>query len=271
MIRYLLICIFLFALFSGNAQHRADSLFRAGDFGGAQLEYERLVFEGKPPVSLWLLRKAYSQKAQQQYEHALASLKRINLYEAPDSLTAKLFYETALLHYLNHQPDLALGVIQEWRYLHPGAFSSAGKVVEIFALAENQQWVEAKNTFDDWARGYAADGWVNPLVGVEKVRWKKRRTAETLSFLLPGSGQWYAGSPGRGVVSAGLNGGAVLFAIHQFSNGFFFAGAYTGVGLFYLFYWGGARYAVKLAELKNQRQQHELMQALHTAFRQKKE
>lgn len=268
MIRFLSICTFLFAPFFGNAQHQADSLFRAGDWVGAQLEYERLVFEGKPPTSLWLLKKAYCQKAQLRYDQALVSLKRINLYEAPDSLATKLLYETALLHYLNGQPDLALGVIQEWRYLRPDGFSGAGRIIEILALAENQQWVEARDAFDVWAGSHAPAGWVNPLAGVEKMRWRKRKKAEALSFLLPGSGQMYAGFPGRGLVSTALNTGAILFAVKQFSSGFFFSGAYTGVGLFYLFYTGGARYAVKLAETKNQRQQQELISALHTAFRQ---
>jgi TM2 domain-containing membrane protein YozV len=266
MIRFLSICIFLCAPFFGSAQRLADSLFAAGSFASAQLEYERLVFEGRQPVGHWLLKKSYCQKAQLQYSAALETIKRADLYNGPDSLLGKLFYETALLHYLNQQPDLALSRIQEWRYLHAAEQTPALEAIEVLALADLERWPEARAAFAAWADKYQYRSH-NPLQHVDELKWRKAKKAEALSFLLPGSGQWYAGSPGRGLVSTALTVTAVWFAIHQFTNGFFFSGAYTGVGLFYLFYWGGARYAVKLAEARNQKQKDALLAALRDAFK----
>jgi tetratricopeptide (TPR) repeat protein len=266
MIRFWLTFIFLFVLCSGNAQRKADSLFHAGKYQEAQVEYERLVFQGHAPVAYWLLKKSYCQKAQINYAAALETMKRVDLYNSPDSLQGRLFYEVVLLHYLHQQPDLALSRIQEWRYLQAAGVTEPFEIMEILSLAELGRWPEASQAFSAWSSKYRADSISNPLKDASRIKWRKVKKAEALSFVLPGSGQWYAGFPGRGMVSTGLSAGAVLFAIHQFSNGFFFSGAYTGVGLFYLFYWGGARYAVKLAEAKNREQKQALLVALHQAF-----
>lgn len=247
-----MICTFLSAPFFTRAQgvEEADSLFRAAQFLAARVGYERLLFEGQGNANDLLLKKSYCLKAEGKYEQALQTLERADFFESRDSVRFLLYYEAALDAYLSHRHDVALSRLQELNHYLPGLHSPLADVLEVLSLNHLQKWDQAETKFHELQKRYGVNE-ASPY-GIRKItRMKDPDKAETLSFLFPGSGQLYAGHWGRGITSLLIQGGLVAFATYSFINGFYFSGAFTGVGLFYLFYNGGARHARFLAEKRN--------------------
>jgi hypothetical protein len=253
--RFLWICIFLSARFLGNAQASyADSLFKAGSYLEAGVEYERLIFEGSKNLTPneILLRKSYCYKEQGNFEMSLETLQRSDYYSGSDSIRFQLFYESVLSAYLSGRFDLSLSLINELHYNFDYKTNFSLDVLEIMALAQLMKWKEAKNKFNTLStqRNLSLDTTI--FDQVFKRKFKKPEKALTLSYLLPGSGLIYAGAPVRGITSAGLQTGAMLMAIHGLKEGYFFSGALTGAALFYVFYNGGAQYAATLSANRNE-------------------
>lgn len=253
--RFLWICIFLFARFSGNAQASyADSLFKAGSYLEAGVEYERLIFEGSKNLTPneILLRKSYCYKEQGNFEMSLETLQRSDYYSGSDSIRFQLFYESVLSAYLSGRFDLSLSLINELRYNFDYKTNFSLDVLEIMALTQLMKWKEAKNKFNTLSTQHNLSLDTTIFDQVLKRKFKKPEKALTLSYLLPGSGLIYAGAPVRGITSVSLQTGAMLMAIHGLKEGYFFSGALTGAALFYVFYNGGAQYAATLSAKRNE-------------------
>lgn len=252
--RYYLICIFLSVPLFINGQHVADSLFAAGDYLAARVEFERMVFAAAHPreAQFALLRKSQCFKAQGDFANAYQTLQRIAEDENNTQLKAAITYEKAFAAFLNNKSDVALGHLQEWQYYFPDTTVQILKVIEILSLNDLHRWSEAQEKFSAYAKTFQPI--LDSSIYEEMLNYKPRHPAkaELLSMLLPGLGQMYAGSFLRGLTSTAVNGSFVLFAIYNFTNGFILSGAFTGVALFYIFYTGGASYARSLAEKKNE-------------------
>ncbi|MBS1681117.1 MAG: hypothetical protein JST48_05345 [Bacteroidetes bacterium] len=252
-IRSYSICIFLCAPFFTKAQELrlADSLFARGEYLHARVEYERLLYKSTPNSNLILLKKSYCLKAEQKFENAYSTLQRADFFQGSDSLKFKLYYESILDAYLAAKYDLSLSKIQEIHYYLPEANSQLIDLIEILALNQQQKLAEAEKAFIAYQTKYKVTAAINPFQKKKYKKLKKPEKAESISHLLPGVGQMYAGYFGRGLTSAVIQSGAVAFAVFSFLNGYYFSGAFTGVGLFYMFNNGGARHAKYLAEKKN--------------------
>ncbi|MBS1490144.1 MAG: hypothetical protein JSS93_06440 [Bacteroidetes bacterium] len=251
MIKFYLICIFLCAPFFIKAQTKlADSLFTAGQYLQARVEYERLLYLGLSSPNELLLKKSYCLKAQQQYEEAYHTLQRADFFKGSDSLQFKLYYESALNAYLSGKYDLCLNKIQEEYYYLPQIHSPFLELLEIMTLNQQQNISEANEKYNEFViRHHLSTS--SPYTAKKFRKLKNPERAESMSHLLPGVGQLYAGFPGRGITSLAIQAGLVTFAGVSFLNGYYFSGAFTGVGLFYMFNNGGARHAHYLAEKKN--------------------
>lgn len=258
MIKYYLICTFLCAPFFIDAQTKlADSLLAAGNYLQARVAYERLLYQGYSLPNDVLLKKSYCLKAQSQYEEAYNTLQRADFFQGADSLKFNLYYESALNAYLAGKYDLCLSKVQEQHYYLPELNSPMIDLLEIMALNQQQKISDAEKKFNQFVTRYQLPN-PNPYSNRKFRKLKNPEKAESMSHLLPGVGQMYAGYVGQGLISLGIQAGCVAFAGISFIEGYYFSGAFTGVGLFYMFNNGGARHARYLAEQKNKERITEL-------------
>lgn len=248
------ICISLFAPCSGKAQiTRADSLIHAGEYLAARVELERLIYQGQsqPHSNEIFLKKSLCYKATREYDKALATLQRADLYSGPDSIRIQLFYESILNAYLTDKHDIALSQLKELNYNFEDIEIYALDIIEILALAATEHWRESKASYQKFSQRYQLNLDTTIFDHVINHRFKRPPKAAKLSYFFPGAGLMYAGAPVRALTSIGLQGGSVALAIHGFSKGYYFTNVFTGVALFYLLYNGGAQYAAAIAEKKN--------------------
>ncbi len=253
MSKFCLICTFLCAPYLGSAQSLlADSLYERGDYDRASVAYEYAYFSEVHPqkVNEILLKKTYCLKQLGKYDAAYQNIERADLYTGNDSLRYLLFYESIVTALLARKADVALSKVQE---LQAESKDSALllKILpfEVLALNELHRWEEAHIKYQVLAGRYGIA--YDPYPEILLFKMKNPEKAMTLSYLLPGIGQMYAGYFWKGMVSMLLNVGMIGFSGWSFWNGYYFSGAFTGVALFYLSYNGGVRYAELLAKQYN--------------------
>lgn len=248
---YWLICTFLFACFSSSGQvNRADSLYGLGHFEEASLYYEWAAFQDVDNDSLtyFLSQKANCYKWQMEYKKAEDILIRLEREVGTSQMVAQ---ERILLAFLAGNAQDAKQQLLKYQ-LKGFPKDSAIVVYEVLVLAALEEWEAAKNMImaNSALLGLSADE--AALIVPERIKWKNPEKAFNLSFFLPGVGQMYAGYPVRGLFSGCIQAALVGFSAYSIYQGYFFTGAMTGVALFYTFYFGGARYASRLAEQHNQ-------------------
>ncbi len=218
------------------------------------------MFSGATETNLLLLKKSYCLKAEEKYEEAYTVLQRADFFQGSDSLKFKLYYESALNAFLFGKYDLSFNKIQELRYYLPAMAQPMIDLLEMLTLNQQQKLGEAEKIFASFLIQYHLANEPNIYHNKKFKKFKNPAKAESVSHLLPGAGQMYAGYGGQGVTSLLIQSGLIAFTAYSFVNGFYFSGAFTGVGLFYMFNNGGARHAQYLAEKKNK----ELINQLNT-------
>ncbi len=255
-IKYYLICTFLCVPFFTNGQSEfADSLFDAGNYAYAKLEYERLVYQSTDggQINYALLKKGYCHKILGDYASAYKTIERANLFSSNDSINYLLRFEIALNAYLAQEYNIALNQLLQIDYfVKDQKKKNEALYLQILSLNELQRWEEAKEKFKVYTELNKLDA--NPdevYAFLEKPKIRDPKKAETLSYILPGVGQMYAGYFGKGLFSSFIQLAFVSFGAYNIYKGYFFTGAFTGIGLFYAFYSGGIRHARFLTEKKN--------------------
>jgi len=261
MIRYCLICILLCKSFTSNADtivsnfKTADSLYLSGNYNKAALAYERIIFLSSSDYerSNALLFKSYCYKKEQLYNDALKTLQRCNSLNTDDSIRYTLNKERALIAFLSgNYPDAesTLNLLdhsitdssKHYEYLY----------LEILVLNELQQWGEAAELLKKYMhhKNLDTESEENKYLFMQP-KLLNSKTAKTLSFILPGSGQIYSGKLFRGLSSTILNGSAITYSMLSVEKGFYLSGIFTGFNLFMMFYTGGSRYAEYIANKEN--------------------
>lgn len=252
-----MICIFLFVAYSTNAQfEKADSLKNAGELAFAKLEYERIIFQNTDPeiVNQAILKKARIQKSVGDYEAASQTLQRSNLFVKQNELNFNIRREIILTSYLSGNYNTALAQLKQAEYFFKNTGYNELLYLHVLTLNELRQWEEANIKYEEYisingSTGLTAD---EAYYFIDKTKLKDPKKAETLSYVLPGVGQMYAGYFGKGLLSSAIQGSLMAFGAYSLYEGYFFTGALTGIGLFYSFYSGGVRHARYLALKKNE-------------------
>lgn len=237
----------------------ADSLFRQGQYLAARVLYEELLFRQEGLAAGLLLKKSFCYKAEGKYEDGLRTLQRADFFSAPDSLQYPLRYEAALHAFLAGRNDLAAGFFAELNHYVPHQRRVQDVALEVMNLHAQKKIAEAQAVFEAWAQ-HAGYGGASPYQNWRGLKNPVR--AENRSYVFPGLGQMYAGHCLRGITSLALQGAAMAFAAASALNGYYLSAMFTGGGLFYMFYTGGARHAGFLAEQTNQRRLAALDQKL---------
>jgi hypothetical protein len=257
MIRFCLLCVFLFRSFSGSAEvpmNRADSLFGAANYSCAALEYEWVNYENTDNTTkaVALLKKSYCYKKLENFNLAAFTLNRIKLNDLSDSLQFRIRSEHALLCYLNGNLEEANSYLSEINFYSNDSLRNTLLYLNILNKNEMQKWHETDSLLHKYIE-------LNrPLIDSSKLaslfqkpKLLNKKTAKTLSYILPGSGQMYTGNIFRGLSSIGFQGALALYTFLSIQNGFYFIGITSGIATLSMFYKGGAKYAAFLAEKKN--------------------
>ena len=255
-----LICIFLCVpfLIKGQADTvftEGDDLYTSGEYRLSSIAYERVVYliNDHQLKSEAYLRKAYALKKLGHYEAAQKNLERVKLAGLNDSLSFLIRYETALNAYLggNYSDGLSQ-MVQMDHYLADSQLLAQKMYLHILILNELQSWIEASemcrkylklagsNIDTDTLYEFAADP------GLKKIK-----KAQYLSTFMPGTGQIYAGRPGKGILNVLLQMSALGFAVINGYYGYYITGFLLGFGFLQSFYFGGIRQAERFAEQYN--------------------
>ena len=263
--KYFFIFTFLCGMFltEVNAQlkpmQKADSLFDAGDWFEASIEYERAMYrktEGDK-VNEARFRKALSYRYLHRYDDAVTELGRIPLFSVADSMKARVLYEKAFNLLLMEKYEEALWNFRRIENRYPRQLSSSMIPLEIIILNHSRKWKEAKETFLSWVDSVTTDS-AKVLLWKDSVKTLyhddhipknyKEEKARNLSRFIPGAGHVYAGHPWEGAASFLLNGATAGLAIHQLWYKYYFTAYIAGFGILYKSYFGGMERAAHLAK-----------------------
>ena len=268
MIRWYLVCVCLCNTFSVKATDTrfADSLYAAGNFSAAALEYERNTYLDTSSTSVIyaLLKKSYCYRADNKFAEAYQTLSRVNCDKLTDSVQYIIRYERALNAYLacDYQ-NAEFELVQMDFFIRDTLITEQCLFLKIFILSEGENWEQTKFILQKYLLSkHVKTDTINfdKLIPLRKIRSAKK--AKLLSLIIPGLGQAYSGYPGRAVSSLLLQGVAAAFTVVSIMNGFYIEGISVGAIYFLRFYMGGARYAGQLAVKHNSKKYFEAKQRI---------
>jgi len=260
------IFISLFVLFSisanpSNPEKKGDSLVQLERYREALIFYERQIFDSreKPVITRLLLKKAQCLKLTGMYAEALDELKRASYAGFSDSLSFEVLYESALCAWLSSQFDEAAARIKMLQhFVKDTVMVKRSLLLETLILAEQLKWEEshAKAVVYIQSLQIPEREQEKMLLALEKQfqsppKLKKENTGRWLNYLVPGSGQVYAGYPAGGIMSFALNATSLAFGVLMIINGYYLTGYIIGTGLLQKFYFGGLRRTEYLVQKTN--------------------
>ncbi len=270
--RYCLTCIFLCVAFFHDANSQetvktgiinADSLFNAENYFEAAIEYERLYFFSDTPESRILanLKKAEALKRQGRFMEAKTDLQRsAQMMRFPEH-HSRVLYQIAVCDYLSDNPNGAISILKQLEMVYP-EYAKNEDVTLLYALsattAENL-FIAKEKTISLLLLQNLEQSITDSIKSeieylfsdILNSELRSERKASLLSTFIPGSGHFYAGYPGKGVLNAFSQLASLAAAAVLFYNKYYFSGFIAGFGMFQSFYLGGIKQAAKLARTKN--------------------
>jgi tetratricopeptide (TPR) repeat protein len=269
---YCLICTFLCATpsisqdFPGlRAMDAADSLFAAGEYFVASIEYERCYFLSDDPLlrTRANLAKAAALKQMGRFENARSDLQRSLPFAGTDSLRFLVLYELAFCSFMAGDHPGAASYIRQAGYFFPGRQSEL-RLLEALTMVQMERWTDLNEQLAKWLSEHLdgdqdalerAEGIVVEITGLTAAgalpRQRNPEKARLMSTFLPGLGHAYAGEAGKGL----LNASSQLISLGLFGilawNGFYVSSLTVGLSMFQSFYFGGIRQAGELAGATN--------------------
>lgn len=267
MTKYIIIILLLWSntLFGSDSvsYQRTDSLAIAGDYLAALVAYEQIIYQHDDVLiqAQSLLKKSYAQKAAHHYTDAIKSLFRINILPNwTDSFKYLILYEKALCYYLSHNYSRAKNELGKMKYAFADSTMADKSIfLSILVFNELHEWEQAQSQYAKYLLlNNLNDSFLSKYEElIHKNGFKKKKTAKTLSFIVPGLGQAYSGYAGRGFSSLLLHAGLATYTYISFVQGYPISAFSTGIGYLISVYVGGAKYAQTLANKHNDAIQNE--------------
>jgi hypothetical protein len=255
MIRFFLICIYLFAVFFSSAQTHYDSL------KAKALEYERAYFENTSNYNV-----AISYKLMRidcialfgDFPKASKEAYSIKLNLLSDSMAYLVLLKRTYFSFLLKDYSLALANMEAIEAYYTSYFYTDDVFFyRILNLNAQRNWLEAKQVFNEWIHlsNYNNEYWINE---VEQLYSKKQmpkikdsEKATTLSSFIPGLGQLYVGNIGESFGAFSFNLLALSYMGVNFWLGNYITTFSFGSGLLYQFHSGNRRRASFVTERQN--------------------
>lgn len=233
----------------------ADSLFRAGNYEMAIVEYERIVFRNISfaETNYALMQKASCFKEMQMYGEALKNLERVRLFLLDQDESEIYLYNVVLFSYLSDSYEKAYNALKTYPFCAKESVRDEKMyLLKILVCNEMRKWDEADFTASEWAKIYASDsvkyaenGWFSDIPHLKKIK-----TAKILA-IVPGLGHLYAGYPWEALAGLSLNVGALAFGVYETIAKCYLTAYLGGAGMLSSTYFGTVRRAEYLVEKKN--------------------
>lgn len=279
--RFFLICIFLFGIFSKTLSIEletfklADSLYTSGNFFQAAIEYERVMFYSKnsEEKNQALYQKALCYKEMGDFHESFKVLQRITLYGIPQNKRNLYIYETALMAFLsdeNSQCERMLILL-----LQSEMDSSLNSNIQLLGALNYimiGDFVSSKNYANSYLKTVNDTNKLH-FQALEKLYSKKNiprlKNEKTLNWIgiAPGFGQMYVGKVGEGLTNLVMNIAVFSFGVYQVVNGFYVTGYFVGTLSINKLYFGGRTRASNLLQATNKNKlvgfQNDLRQCLN--------
>ncbi|MBI4930894.1 MAG: hypothetical protein HY841_09045 [Bacteroidetes bacterium] len=262
-------CCFLFfscALSLGEGgREAADSLFLAGNYYPAAVEYERAAFLSlnNSTRTFALLKKSECFLQMGNYADAEKITGRIIYTDLSDTLIAKARYQNALCAYLSGNfANAENHLLQMNSFIKDSSLTKNSLPLYALVLNELQRWPEAKEKIlqsinlseINSAEKDSLRKKINELyVSKNYPHLKNLLKAQKMSAFLPGLGQLYAGYFWEGAASAFLNTaslGLMIYLVYPPMQ-LYFTSATVGTAVFSKFYLGGSNRLEYLVGKKN--------------------
>lgn len=266
--KYLLICVFLFVLFTNSGYGQTDILAKEKIGFESTIEplidLERKIFFSNisDSISHFIIQKAEIYKKTEQYNDVIYTLERLSFSTLPDSLKTAVYYELALSSFLNHNYQQSIAYAGQ--SLHSDFANN-------FYLSLNQLLI----TLSYNELGKYDTGFKNALLfgnhleipsskkeilqndirqfysEKNRPRFKKPAKAETMSAIIPGLGQCYSGYYAEGIANFTLHALLLSLSAYAVYETYYLTAYFGGINLLIRFYQGGTRRSSYLANKRN--------------------
>lgn len=241
----------------------ADSLYNAGDYFFASIEYERIYYLApeREVRTTANLKKVQALKQLGSFGKAGRDIRRSLPFVTDGESGFNILYEMAFCAYMEKDYASSLLALDQISHSASGQTNLAKtRLLRGLVYTQMEDWAGLASHLDAWCPDESQavrlmDSLRFVLVEAERFRQKSVRKARMLSTFLPGTGHLYAGRPGKGALNAFSQAASLGSAVLLAANGYYISTFAVGLSLFQSFYFGGIRQAGSLAESSNE---HEL-------------
>lgn len=277
--------IFLFVLYISETfsqvcqyEQKADSLLKCGQYHEAFILYERCLYEAKENSrnNEFILKQSQALKLNQNFQAAYQRIELADYSVMSDSQQYIFRQQASLLAYLSGNFQEAISHVLQCKFFLNDS-SRYKSLLPIVVLSQNElyQYAKAKETafeYVAWLENTGQDSGIfrksiNEIYRKNHIpKVKISEKASTMSAILPGLGQIYAGYPEEGLLSFVLITSSLCTGIYGFYKKYYFSGYFVGLSLFQKFYFGGIRRAEQLTEKHNALKTAEFNQKVRQLF-----
>lgn len=213
------------------------------------IELEKRIFHTKDvsEIDSLLFVKAGIYKSTEQFDLALRTLDRIS-FTRGSGLEVDIINERILINYLTDNHINAQNLLIEGEFIEGYKKSEMTRIIEILNYVSLEQFAEAEKALHFLIQDSSR---VEAIFDIKKL--KNPNLAFTLSFIVPGSGQMYAGKVFNGLVSLSVQSALFYTGVNGLYRGYPFTESIPSIALFQGFYFGGAEYAKEIAINRNEK------------------
>ncbi len=261
-IKFCLICIYLFVIFTTKAQsyqwlQEAKSKEDSALFLQASILYERVLFDyGTEEEQVKsIFGKLRCLKKMKAFKDAIGFIKsNIGLVQQ-DSLKYELYEQWITLSYLTHELDQCLNLIEQAKILFKNYYNANWLTsISILCLNEQNKWAEAKLVYINWLKLNNADTTTIVKEYSLAPKLKNEDKSGWLSTFIPGAGQFYAGKPLEAITSIIIQGIGIYYGVYSFQEKYYISAWLVGGGIFGSFHFGSTRRSEELVKQYNIKQ-----------------
>lgn len=266
--KYLLICVFLFGLFTNSGYGQTDILAK-GKIGFEStieplIDLERKIFfsDISDSISHFIIQKAEIYKKAEQYNDVIYTLERLSFSTFSDSLKTAVYYELGLASFLNHnyQQSIAYAAQSLHSDFSNNLYLSLNQLLITLAYNELEKYDSGFENALQFANHLEIPNSEKEILQNDicqfyseknRPRFKKPAKAETMSAIIPGLGQCYSGYYAEGIANFTLHALLLSLSAYAVYETYYLTAYFGGINLLIRFYQGGTRRSNYLANKRN--------------------
>ncbi|MEI9920897.1 MAG: hypothetical protein WDO14_19195 [Bacteroidota bacterium] len=245
--RYRIIIIILIIILAGiDCRAQSDSLmFR-------MLSLERKIMQAQSDTSAatsLLFEKAMVLKHAGEYDQALSTLKRMDGYKLKDSIRCSIYFQKALVQYLDK--NFTSSLFDMWSAQACGSGSKEMKILFLMILLENERWDDFKSAFTDAAK---ANNAIDTSAFLREFQHPVYFNPEVYARYskIPARGLFKLGARKQAFTNIALQVVFVGFAASEIYSGFYSTAFFSGLRPAQRFYSGGRGLTESVVYLRNE-------------------